>query len=457
MCLFVLEEEIVMAYHDRSAGGLFTAIAEMCFAGRCGVDVDITELGPYIVSTLFNEELAAVMQVRRRHIETLFSVLSCHGVDAATYCKVIGSVQPRVPGDRIVIRHAKFDVPLLDLHRAEVQRWWAETSYRMQEMRDDPKCAKEEYDRILDDNDPGLSFQLTFQPSPPLSYTSRPMVAILREQGVNGHIEMAAAFDRAGFQAVDVHMSDLINNRISLDAFKGLAACGGFSYGDVLGAGSGWANSILMHSKTRKILEAFLQRPDTFALGVCNGCQMMSQLKELLTCHTEKVEGKAATEHWPSFVKNESDQFEARVAMVEIMESAACQIWFKGMAGSKLPIAVAHGEGRVQFNRTEDQVACEMNGLAAMRYVDNYGSPAETYPANPNGSPKALTGFTTPDGRVLIMMPHPERVVRTPSLSWYPKNDKGECLWNNENSDGFFDSPWMRMFYNVREWVETQY
>ncbi|MDH5537315.1 MAG: phosphoribosylformylglycinamidine synthase subunit PurQ, partial [Betaproteobacteria bacterium] len=309
--------------------------------------------------------------------------------------------------------------------RVELQRAWSETTYLMQKLRDNPGCAQEEYDRILDAGDPGLHVALTFDPKEVFINTgAAPRIAVLREQGVNGQVEMAAAFTRAGFEAIDVHMSDLISGRLSLDSFKGFAACGGFSYGDVLGGGQGWAKSILFNSRARKAFEAFFGRSDTFALGICNGCQMMSALKEL-------VPGAG---HWPSFERNRSEQFEARLVMVEIVDSPA--IVFKGMAGSRIPGVTAHGEGRAQFASETDR----KKAIVAARFVDNRGKVTETYPLNPNGSPEGITGLTTADGRFTILMEHPERVFRTVQMSWAP-DEAGE------------DSPWMRMFRNARGWV----
>jgi phosphoribosylformylglycinamidine synthase len=309
----------------------------------------------------------------------------------------------------------------------DLQRAWSETSYRMQRLRDNPECAQEEYDRILDAGDPGLSFQLGFEVKSlnVNSEKTRPRVAILREQGVNSQVEMAAAFTRAGFEAVDVHMSDVIAGRVSLAGFHGLAACGGFSYGDVLGGGQGWAKSILFNARARKEFEAFFGRSDSFALGSCNGCQMMAALKEIIP----------GAGHWPVFTGNRSAQFEARFVMVEVVESPS--ILFRGMAGSRMPIATAHGEGFAFFEE-ESGIS---KAAVALRFVDNHGRVAEKYPYNPNGSPAGITGLTTPDGRFTIVMPHPERVFRTVQMSWAP-DGAGE------------DSPWMQLFYNARRWVD---
>jgi phosphoribosylformylglycinamidine synthase len=300
----------------------------------------------------------------------------------------------------------------------------------MQALRDNPECAREEYERILDAGNPGLHAKLSFDSgadlaAPNAARGARPRIAILREQGVNGHVEMAAAFDRAGFDATDVHMSDIISGRVSLSNYKGFAACGGFSYGDVLGAGEGWAKSILLNTRARDEFEAFFRRSDVFALGVCNGCQMMSNLHEIIP----------GTAHWPKFLKNRSEQFEARFVMVEVIESPS--LFFAGMAGSRLAVATAHGEGRAVFA----DGAAQAKALVALRFVDNRGAPTEAYPANPNGSPAGITGLTTADGRFTILMPHPERGFRSVQQSWHPQG------WAE-------DSPWMRMFRNARAWVD---
>jgi phosphoribosylformylglycinamidine synthase len=314
---------------------------------------------------------------------------------------------------------------LLREDRVALHRAWGETSWRIQALRDEPTCAQEAYDALLDRDDPGITPKLTFNPAhdvaaPYVASGARPRVAILREQGVNGQVEMAAAFARAGFETVDVHMSDVLDGRDDLAGYVGLAACGGFSYGDVLGAGGGWAKNILFHGRARHAFERFFHRPDTFSLGVCNGCQMMSQLREL-------VPGAAG---WPRFVRNRSEQFEARVAMVKIERSPS--LFFAGMEGSLLPIAVAHGEGQVELDGTD-------SFTVAARFVDASGAPTERYPLNPNGSKGGVTSLTTADGRATILMPHPERVIRTAQWSWHPKG------WGD-------DSPWLRFFENAREW-----
>jgi phosphoribosylformylglycinamidine synthase len=314
--------------------------------------------------------------------------------------------------------------------RTVLQRAWSETSYHLQRLRDNPACADSEYDRLLDKGDKGLFAELSFDPAenvaaPYINKGAKPRIAVLREQGVNSQGEMAAAFVKAGFEAVDVHMSDIIAGRIGLNDMLGVAACGGFSYGDVLGAGEGWAKSILFNSRAREQFEAFFQRKDTFALGVCNGCQMMSNLKSIIP----------GAEHWPHFGRNESEQFEARLVMVEVLESPS--LFLQGMAGSKMPIVVSHGEGRAEFT----SAAAQKNVITALRFVDHKGKPTEVYPLNPNGSPKGVTGVTTADGRFTIMMPHPERAHRTVQLSWHPEN------WGE-------DSGWMRMFRNARKWID---
>lgn len=335
------------------------------------------------------------------------------------------------PWDQIrIIRNAR---AVFSEKRVDLQRAWSETSFRMQRLRDHPECAQQEYDQILDAGNPGLSVTLSFDPAddvaaPFIHRGVRPQIAILREQGVNGQVEMAAAFDRAGFAAIDVHMSDILAGRIALADFKAIVACGGFSYGDVLGAGQGWAKTILFNDRARDGFSAFFTRPDTFALGVCNGCQMLSALKDIIP----------GADAWPRFERNRVEQFEARFTMVEVPESPS--IFFSGMGGSRLPIVVSHGEGRAVFASAAQQA----NALVAMRHIDNRGQPTEVYPCNPNGSPEGATGFTTADGRFSIMMPHPERVFRSVQMSWHPAD------WE---ARGWEDSPWLRMFRNARRWV----
>jgi phosphoribosylformylglycinamidine synthase len=371
-----------------------------------------------ILAALFSEELGAVIQVRASDRGKVLERL------AGLQAQVIGSLNSR---DEVrLVRNAR---PVFQAPRVELERAWSEVSFRMQQLRDDPDCAGEEFDRILDREDPGLSAALSFDPAidigPPfLAKGARPKVAILREQGVNGQVEMAAAFDRAGFEARDVHMSDIVSGRVSLAAFKGLAAGGGFSYGDVLGGGAGWAKGILFNNRARDEFSAFFSRGDSFALGACNGCQMMSNLRELIP----------GAESWPRFVRNRSEQFEARFVMVEVVSSPS--LFFDDMAGSRMAIATAHGEGRALFDSAEARA----KAVLAMRFVDNRGAATEVYPLNPNGSPEGMTGFTTADGRFTILMPHPERVFRTVQQSWHPEG------WRE-------DSPWMRMFRNARKWV----
>ena len=371
-----------------------------------------------LLAALFNEELGAVIQVRRSERGAAMQVLRDAGLGACAH--LIGTQNER---DEIRIwRNAK---RVFGMARAELQRAWSETSFQIARLRDDAACAQEEFDALLDAADPGLSVALSFNPAAPFIATgAKPKIAILREQGVNGQVEMAAAFARAGFAPYDVHMSDLQAGRAHLDDFKGLAACGGFSYGDVLGAGQGWAKSILFNARLRDQFAAFFARADSFALGVCNGCQMMSQLAAI-------VPGAA---HWPSFQRNRSEQFEARYVMVEIPDSPS--IFLAGMAGSRLPIVVSHGEGRALFAAA----AAQQQAQVALRYVDNRGAVAASYPFNPNGSPDGIAGLTTADGRFTIMMPHPERIFRTVQMSWHPAG-----------SDD--DGPWLTMFCNARRWV----
>ena len=409
---------LVLAYHDRSDGGLFATVAEMMFASRLGVSLSLAGPRADVMRQLFNEELGAVVQVEKSKLTQVQMLLDRHGVAASAIGRVEKLSTLTVRGDVGVV---------LQLDRVRMQREWSEMSYRIQALRDNPATASEEYDRILDDKDPGLNADLTFDPSDDITRVLRsgvrPRVAVLREQGVNSQYEMAAAFMRAGFIAVDVHMSDLLSGRDSLDEYQGLVACGGFSFGDVLGAGGGWAKSILYHSRTRDQFAAFFERADTFALGVCNGCQMMSRLRELIP----------GAENWPRFERNTSEQFEARLSLVEVLESPS--LFLDGMAGSRMPIVTSHGEGRAVF--ADDAARYMSSYTVAMRYVDNYGQVADAYPANPNGSTDGICGLSNDDGRVTIMMPHPERAAMTRQNSWHPDN------WGNEGA-------WMRMFRNAR-------
>ncbi|MEG4315677.1 phosphoribosylformylglycinamidine synthase [Pseudomonas sp. FIP_A4] len=421
---------LLQAYHDRSDGGLLTTVLEMAFAGHCGLDLNLDSLlddADDVPAVLFSEELGAVIQVRQDDTEIVLAQFSAAGLGDCV--AVIG--QPTNNG-YVSIRLAGSEVFSGD--RRLLQRQWAETSYQIQRLRDNADCADQEFDALLEEDNPGLSVKLGFDvnqdiAAPYIKRGVRPQVAVLREQGVNGQVEMAAAFDRAGFAAVDVHMSDILAGRVSLEAFKGLVACGGFSYGDVLGAGEGWAKSILFHAGARDAFQAFFERKDSFALGVCNGCQMMSNLHELIP----------GTENWPHFVRNRSEQFEARVAMVQVQDSPS--ILLQGMAGSRMPIAIAHGEGHAEFASEEALLQADLSGTVALRYIDNHGKVTERYPANPNGSPRGITGLTSRDGRVTIMMPHPERVVRAVTNSWRPDE------WRE-------DGGWMRLFRNARVWVD---
>jgi phosphoribosylformylglycinamidine synthase len=419
-------EGLALAYHDRSDGGLFVTLCEMAFAGRCGLEIDLDALGGEPGAALFSEELGAVIQVRHTDTDDVLKLLHDHGLGALAF--VIGS--PEVAGEG-AIRFLRHGAAVLAGTRKEFQRVWSETTLAMQSLRDNPDCAAEEHDRIGDRGDPGLHVELSFDAeediaAPFILRGARPRLAVLREQGVNGQVEMATAFHQAGFACVDVHMSDIMAGRVALDGFRGLVACGGFSYGDVLGAGEGWAKSILFNPAVRDQFQAWFARPDTFTLGVCNGCQMLSNLRELIP----------GAEHWPHFVRNRSEQFEARTLMVEVLETPS--LLLAGMAGSRLPIAVAHGEGRAEF--LDGNHLRSAGSRVVVRYVENAGGIAERYPANPNGSPLGIAGLTNRDGRVTILMPHPERVFRAVQHSWHPDG------WGE-------DGPWMRLFRNARVWV----
>ncbi len=420
------EQGLLLAYHDRSDGGLFTTVAEMAFTGRTGVDINLDMLAAdtsELAAALFAEELGGVIQVKRDDLQTVLTELNAAGLGEVA--KVIGTLN-----DDDTLNVYFDEEEIYNESRVQLQRWWAETSYQVQSLRDNSDCAQQEFDALLDTANPGLSAELSFDvnedvAAPFISTGARPQMAIIREQGVNGHVEMGAAFDRAGFAAVDVHMSDILAGRVSLDQFKGLVACGGFSYGDVLGAGEGWAKSVLFNSIARDQFEAFFNRDDSFALGICNGCQMLSNLHELIP----------GAELWPHFVRNQSEQFEGRVAMVEVQESNS--IFLQGMQGSRMPIAIAHGEGRAEFTDEAHLANLQSANSVALRYVDNYGNVTESYPANPNGSPMGISGVTNADGRVTIMMPHPERVFRAVTNSWAPE------AWDENGA-------WMRMFRNAR-------
>ena len=413
------KQNLLLAYHDRSDGGAIVSVLEMLFASRLGATISVSQADDAMLAELFCEEAGAVLQVADSKREQVCSILQSHGVPYRMLGQVCEDRQLRIEhGGECV---AEFD--LFDLHRG-----WSELTYRMQALRDNPATAREEYERLLDRDDPGLNVRLDFDPdddvaAPYIARGHKPRVAILREQGVNSQQEMAAAFMRAGFRATDVHMSDLLEGRENLADFQVIAACGGFSFGDVLGAGGGWAKSILYHARARDQFAEFFVRPDTLALGVCNGCQMFSHLRSLVP----------GSDNWPYFRRNRSEQFEARLSLVEIGTSNS--VFLEGMAGTRIPVATSHGEGRATFIDAADRGACESK--VALRYVDNYGRATETYPANPNGSPGGICGVTSEDGRVTIMMPHPERVARSLLNSWHPEG------WGE-------DGPWMRLFRNAR-------
>ncbi|RKS84647.1 phosphoribosylformylglycinamidine synthase [Orbus hercynius] len=420
----LIEKQQILAYHDRSDGGLIVTLLEMAFAGHCGLELNSALFEHDLIASLFTEELGAVIEVKETELKAV--------LDCLTQFNLIEHVHElgcAVAGNEIVIRHD--DKILYQQTRSILRTWWAETTWQMQRIRDNPLCADQEHHGKQIDEDPGLNVHLTFEPSqdiaaPYIASGRKPKIAILREQGVNSHVEMAAAFYRAGFDAFDVHMTDLLAGQTQLSSFNALVACGGFSYGDVLGAGEGWAKSILFNQRVRDEFEAFFHRDNTLSLGVCNGCQMMSNLKDLIP----------GADLWPRFVRNLSERFEARFSLVQIEQSPS--LLFDGMVGSHMPIAVSHGEGRVELKDEGHLANLETSTLIAMRYVDNYGRVTQTYPNNPNGSPNGITAVTTQDGRATIMMPHPERVFRTVSHSWHPHN------WGE-------DSPWMRIFRNARK------
>ncbi len=436
----------LLAYHDRSDGGLFASLCEMAFAGHCGVSINLDMLvlgsehdadwgdaknwasqvserrNEMTLRALFNEELGAVIQVRAEDKSAVMQVLRQHNLGAASH--IIGK-----PNASDVIEFMRDAKSIYSQPRTSLQRLWSETSWQISRLRDNPACADAEYDRILDSSDRGITpvvgFDLQQDIAAPFIATGvRPRVAILREQGVNSHVETAYVMHQSGFTAVDVHMSDLIAGRTKLSDFHGVIAVGGFSYGDVLGAGEGWAKTILFNASLAEQFTAFFQRKDTFGLGICNGCQMMSNLKSIIP----------GAEAWPKFTRNKSERLEARFAMVEV--AASPSIFFQDMAGMQSPIAVAHGEGFADFSQTGDI----NKAIVAMRFTDNAGVATETYPYNPNGSPQGITSVTTPDGRFTVMMPHAERVFRSVQQSWHPES------WGE-------DSPWMRMFRNARRWI----
>ena len=449
------KENKLLAYHDRSDGGLLACVAEMAFASHSGVSINVDMIAvdtghepdygdaknwaqqvsglrhDQTMRALFNEELGAVIQVRREDRDAVFAIL--RKLNLSAYSHVIG--KPNSNGRIEIWRDAKniFAEP-----REVLQKMWANTSYQIARLRDNPVCADSEFTLLDSLSDPGMSPRLTFDPAediaaPFIAKSSRPKVAILREQGVNSHVEMAYAVNWAGFDSFDVHMSDLLSGKAKLDDFRGLIACGGFSYGDVLGAGEGWAKTILFNQQLRDQFSTFFNRQDSFALGVCNGCQMMSNLAGIIP----------GADAWPKFTRNQSEQYEARLVMAEVLPSPS--IFTEGMEGSQLPIAIAHGEGFANFSQQGNLDQITKQGLAAVRFVDHQGHPTETYPMNPNGSPGGLTGVTTPDGRFTVMMPHPERVFRSAQMSWCPP----EWL---EIPDGA--SPWLRLFRNARRWAK---
>jgi phosphoribosylformylglycinamidine synthase len=422
----LVESGLLLAYHDRSDGGVAATLAEMAFTGGRGVKVELPGKEP--LSALFSEELGAVLQVADAQLEAVLRVLTQFNLAGGDACLKIGR-----PTDDRAFQIAVGGKRVIDTSITWLRRTWSALTCRMQALRDNPDCAWQEYDNGLDEGDPGMRFALTYDPDEePLGCVEmkqRPRMAVLREQGVNGHVEMAAAFALAGFEAIDVHMTDLLGGRVDLASFNGLVACGGFSYGDVLGAGSGWARSILYNARLADMFKTFFARPDTVTLGVCNGCQMVSQLKGIIP----------GAEHWPLFRRNVSEQFEARYATLEVLDSPS--VLLKGMSGSRLPIAVAHGEGLAVFEKPAD----EAKALAALRFVDGRGLATERYPWNPNGSKGGQTGFTTRDGRATILMPHPERGFRSVQLSYRPSD-----MFTGESG------PWMRLFRNAYAFVATR-
>ncbi|EGR47081.1 uncharacterized protein TRIREDRAFT_22799 [Trichoderma reesei QM6a] len=435
---------VVLAYHDRSDGGLVTTVAEMMFAGRCGVDMMMDGIAKSgkpedIIEAMFNEELGAVFQIRTEDEMNFKRCFATCGPPAGLIRKF--GVVRATSKQNLNIRHGGTTFATLD--RTEMQQWWSKTSYEMQKLRDNSACAESEYSTIADSADPGITYKLSFSPAEnilPLTssitgfFGRIPRVAILREQGVNGYAELAYAFKAAGFEPIDVHMTDVLDGR-SLADFTGLAAPGGFSYGDVLGAGQGWAKSILMHDSTRREFAAFFKRPDTFALGVCNGCQMLTRLKDLIP----------GAQDWPNFVDNMSQQFEARYSMVKVhVDKSKPSVFFHGMDGSELPIVVSHGEGRAKFASPNSLQALTEAKMIPLQYIDNRGNVTEQYPYNPNGSPMGVAGVASPDGRVVAMMPHPERTIMADITSYAPPEMLEE--W------GEF-GPWLRMFRSARRWV----
>lgn len=419
------QAKLLLSYHDRSDGGVFTTLVEMAFASRCGLDINLGE-SENPIAMLFNEELGAVVQVLDEH-SAQFEALA-EGLGLLDCVIQIATVNVN---DEITVRHSS--KALITKSRTQLQRQWAATSFQMQRIRDNSECAQQEFDSLLDSADPGLNIKLSFDvndniSAPYINTAVLPKAAILREQGVNGHVEMAAAFHRAGFAAVDVHMTDLIEGRVNLEEFNMVAACGGFSYGDVLGAGGGWAKTILFNDEVRRQFKKHFENPNTLTLGVCNGCQMVSMLHELIP----------GANDWPTFHRNRSEQFEARLSLTTVTDTKSA--FFADMAGSQIAIAVAHGEGRAQFSSAESESRFLQSTNVALQYVNNHGKVTADYPANPNGSIASIAGLCSDDGRVTIMMPHPERVFRASQNSWKPE------VWTE-------DAPTLRLFRNARKWL----
>jgi len=418
-----LKEDInVISYHDRSDGGLLASVCEMAFAGRCGMTIQVNTLGDNPHACLFSEELGAVLQISADELGQ--ATLLADECGLSEHFHVLGEPNE---SENIIISHKNSE--LLNKSRKELELIWSQPSIQIQSLRDNPESAKQEASLVTMQDHYGLVNHATYDinddiATPYIIKGLRPRVAILREQGVNGQLEMAAAFDRAGFEAIDVHMSDLITHQHELTNFQVLAACGGFSFGDVLGAGNGWASSILFNSELKDQFSAFFNRGDVLALGVCNGCQMMSQLKAIIP----------GSELWPKFVRNTSEQFEARLVNVKVNSSPS--LLFNGMNDSVLPVAVAHGEGRADVAQAQYEAINSAN-LNVMQYVDSHSEPTDLYPLNPNGSPQGITALTNIDGRFTIMMPHPERLFRVSQYSWHPDD------WEE-------DGPWMRIFRNAR-------
>ena len=423
----LIAKNLILSYHDRSDGGLYVTVTEMAIAGRKGYELNLDALlnsdcsDSSTFETLFNEELGAVLEIDSERLAEVESTIESFGLN--TICHAIGKTTSEKSGRILQQSEIIYENTITELNRV-----WSELSYTMQSLRDNSDCAQEAYDLLLDETDQGIIIQPTFDPDkvPNISKSEQPKIAIFREQGINGQNEMAYAFDKAGFKSVDVHMTDLLEGRFQLNEFQALVACGGFSYGDVLGAGSGWAKCILYNASIKEQFERFFADSNTIALGVCNGCQMLSQLKSIIP----------GADPWPYFVRNKSEQFEARLSNISVLKSPS--VFLQGMEDSLLPIPVAHGEGRTDFSSTGNLEQCLKDNLVGMRYIDSKAQPSEVYPINPNGSEQGNTCFTTPDGRVTIMMPHPERCFRSVQMSYGYNHFKGE------------NGPWMRLFENAR-------